>query len=265
MGSATREALAESRTALHAPGGAIDLETVDSLFQAGRAIGESSQLLAALADPAAAITARTALVRAVFGAFVTVRALELLSAAVSQRWSEREDLLVGIEDLGLRATAVSAPEGASLEAELFAFGVVVTSDADLELALVSKLGRADAKASLVESLLAGKVSGQTLLVVRHLVQQPRGRRIGEMLRHAASVIADQSGTTIATISSAGPLIPGQLDRLKKSLSERYGRELTMHLVIDESLVGGVRVQIGQDVIDGSISSRLADLRLQLAR
>ncbi len=265
MGSATREALAETRAALSAPGHAIDLATVDSLFQAGRAIGESSQLLSALADPAAATEARTALVRAVFGTSVTERALELLSAASSQRWSERDDLLAGIEDLGLRAAAVSAPESASIEAELFAFGTAVSSDADLELALVSKLGRADAKASLVESLLAGKVSGQTLLVVRHLVQQPRGRRIGEMLRHAASVIADQSGTTIATILSASALTSGQLDRLKKNLSERYGRELTVHLVIDESLVGGVRVQIGQDVIDGSISSRLADLRLQLVR
>ena len=196
---------------------------------------------------------------------MTPTALELLQAAAAARWSNHTDLLAGIEDLGLRVIASSATVPGQVAEELFAFGKTVSSNGELELALASKLGTTAAKVRVVDALLAGKVSEQTLAIVRHLVQQPRGRRIGEMLRHAASVIADQSGTTIATISSAGPLMPGQLDRLKKSLSERYGRELTMHLVIDESLVGGVRVQIGQDVIDGSISSRLADLRLQLAR
>ncbi|MFC5929071.1 F0F1 ATP synthase subunit delta [Cryobacterium melibiosiphilum] len=265
MGSATREALATSRAALAASGGSTDLATGESLFSAGRVIGKSSQLLAALADPAAEPSAKTTLVRAVFGTNVTAKALALLEAAASQRWSSHDDLLAGIEDLGLRATAASAPAGTAIEAELFGFGATVSSDAELELALVSKLGKAEAKAGLVEALLAGKVSGQTLAIVRHLVQQPRGRRIGELLRHAASVVADQSGTTIATITSATALSAAQLDRLTTSLGERYGRELTVHLVIDESLVGGVRVQIGQDIIDGSIATRLADLRLQLVR
>jgi len=265
MGSATREALATSRAALAVRGGAMDLETGESLFSAGRVIGKSSQLLAALGDPAADPTAKTTLVRAVFGSNVTERALALLAAVASQRWSSHDDLLAGIEDLGLRATAASAPTGTAIEAELFGFGATVSSDAELELALVSKLGKADAKAGLVEALLAGKVSGQTLAIVRHLVQQPRGRRIGELLRHAASVVADQSGTTIATITSATALSAAQVNRLTTSLGERYGRELTVHLVIDESLVGGVRVQIGQDIIDGSIATRLADLRLQLVR
>ena len=223
MGSATREALATSRAALAVRGGAMDLETGESLFSAGRVIGKSSQLLAALGDPAADPTAKTTLVRAVFGSNVTERALALLAAVASQRWSSHDDLLAGIEDLGLRATAASAPTGTAIEAELFGFGATVSSDAELELALVSKLGKADAKAGLVEALLAGKVSGQTLAIVRHLVQQPRGRRIGELLRHAASVVADQSGTTIATITSATALSAAQLNRLTTSLGERYGR------------------------------------------
>jgi F-type H+-transporting ATPase subunit delta len=133
------------------------------------------------------------------------------------------------------------------------------------LALASKLGKIDAKAALVEKLLAGKVSGQTLAIVRHLVQQPRGRRIGELLRHAAAVVADESGTSIATITSASVLTADQLARLQKNLQLRHGRALTTNQVVDPELVGGVRVQIGDLVIDGSIATRLADLRLQLAR
>ncbi|TFD52978.1 F0F1 ATP synthase subunit delta [Cryobacterium sp. Hh11] len=264
MGSATREALATSRAALSVPGSTTDLATGESLFGAGRVIGSSSQLLSALGDASADAAAKVTLVRAVFGASVTPRALDLLVAAVAERWSSHDDLLAGIEELGLRASALSVSAETSIEGELFSFGKTVSSDAELELALASKLGKIDAKAALVEKLLAGKVSGQTLAIVRHLVQQPRGRRIGELLRQAASVVADQAGTSIATITSASVLTPGQLDRLRKSLQERHGRALTINQVVDPALVGGVRVQIGDLVIDGSIATRLADLRLQLA-
>ncbi|TFD64679.1 MULTISPECIES: F0F1 ATP synthase subunit delta [unclassified Cryobacterium] len=264
MGSATREALATSRAALSVPGSTTDLATGESLFGAGRVIGSSSQLLSALGDASADAAAKVTLVRAVFGASVTPRALDLLAAAVAERWSSHDDLLAGIEELGLRASALSVSTETSIEGELFSFGKTVSSDAELELALASKLGKIDAKAALVEKLLAGKVSGQTLAIVRHLVQQPRGRRIGELLRQAASVVADQAGTSIATITSASVLTPAQLDRLRKSLQERHGRALTINQVVDPALVGGVRVQIGDLVIDGSIATRLADLRLQLA-
>ncbi|TFD05626.1 MULTISPECIES: F0F1 ATP synthase subunit delta [unclassified Cryobacterium] len=265
MGSATREALATSRAALSVPGGTTDLATGESLFGAGRVIGSSSQLLSALGDASADAAAKVTLVRAVFGANVTPRARDLLAAAVSERWSSHDDLLAGIEELGLRASALSTPAGTSIEGELFAFGKTVSSDAELELALASKLGKPGAKAALVEKLLAGKVSGQTLAIVRHLVQQPRGRRIGELLRHAAAVVADESGTSIATITSASVLTADQLARLQKNLQLRHGRALTINQVVDPELVGGVRVQIGDLVIDGSIATRLADLRLQLAR
>ncbi|GAB3123763.1 F0F1 ATP synthase subunit delta [Glaciibacter psychrotolerans] len=264
MGSATREALASSRAALAALDGTIDLATGESLFGAGRAIGNSSQLLSALADPSADAAAKTTLIARVFSAAVTPNALELLQAIASERWSNHGDLLAGIEELGLRATALSGPGDGTIEGELFSFGTTVSSDAELELALASKLGRADAKTGLVDALLTGKVTAQTLVIVRHLVQQPRGRRIGELLRHAASIVADQAGTQIANVTSATALSPAQLDRLKKSLAERYGRALTLNQIVDSSVVGGLRVQIGDDVIDGSIATRLADLRLQLA-
>jgi len=264
MGSATREALASSRAALAAHGGTADLATGEGLLNAGRVIGESSQLLSALVDPAADAAPKAALVATVFGPAVTPVALDLLQAVTAARWSSHTDLLAGIEDLGLRCAASSASVAGVVEAELFSFGATVAGNAELELALASKLGAPRAKVGLVDAILIGKVTDQTLVIVRHLVQQPRGRRIGELLRYAASVVADQSGTSIATVTSASSLAPAQLDRLRTHLSARYGRKLTINLVVDPSLVGGVRVQIGDDVIDGSIATRLKDLRLQLA-
>lgn len=264
MGSATREALASSRDALAALGSSVDLATGESLFAAGRVVNDSSQLRSALADSSSEETARLALVERVFSAALTPSALVLMKAVAAARWSSQGDLLAGIEDAGLRATASSAPRNVSIESELFSFAAAVSSDSELELALTSKLGRSDAKLDLVDALLTGKVSAQTLAIVRHLVRQPRGRRIGQLLRHAAAVVADQSGTSIATVTSAAALDPAQLSRLNKSLAARYGRELTINQIVDTGLVGGVHVQIGDDVIDGSIATRIKDLRLQLA-
>ncbi|MBX0301661.1 F0F1 ATP synthase subunit delta [Cryobacterium sp. 1639] len=264
MGSATREALASSRAALAAHADWADLATGENLFDAARVIGDSSQLLAALGDSSADESSKSALVRAVFGATVTPAALELLVTVAAGRWSSHQDLLAGIEELALRVTAASAPQDVSIGSELFGFGAAVSSDAELELALTSKLGLVSAKVGLIEALLAGKVSPQTLVIVRHLVQQPRGRRIGELLTFAATIVADQAGRIIATVTSAAPMQPGQLDRLTAALATRYGRSVAVNQVIDPSVVGGAKVQIGDDVIDGSVATRLSDLRLQLA-
>ena len=61
-----------------------------------------------------------------------------------------------------------------------------------------------------------------------------------------------------------PLTAAQVTRLTAALGASYGREIHVNHVIDTSIVGGLRVQIGDDVIDGTIASRLTDLRLQLA-
>lgn len=262
MGSATREALSAARAALAADGGTDGLATGEQLFEAARVIGDSAQLRNALADPAADPAAKTALVGTVFSS-LSAPAKKALSAIVGSRWSTQDDLLAGIEEIGIRAVASSAPEGTSIDDELFTFGTAVSSDAELELAVGSKLGSAAAKSALVTKLLKGKASAQTLAIVDHVVQQPRGRRIGELLRHAASIVADEAGLAVATVTTATPLSQAHLERLRAGLAKTYGRDLTLNEVVDPSIIGGVRVQIGDDVIDGSIASRLNDLRLQL--
>ena len=263
MGSATRQALVSSRAALAALGGEVDLATAEHLFAAARAIGGSLQLRGILADASTDVDRKKAAITAVFGSILNPTALALLSTAASSRWSNDDELLGGIEDHALRAAAESAPPGASLEAELFAFGRAVSSSADLELAVGSKLGDTGSKVKLVDTLLVGKASPQTISIVRHLVQQPRGRRIGALIRYAASIVADQAGLAVATVTSACPIAPQQLTRLQAGLSKTYGRELRINSVVDESVIGGIRVQVGDDVIDGSVASKLNDLRLQL--
>jgi len=263
MGSATREALVAAKVALASVTAKNSLTTGAELFQAGRAVGGSAQLRSALADPAASAKDKTAVVGSVFSS-LSASTRTVLSALVSARWSSADDLLAGVEEIAIRSIAQSAPAKLSIDGELFAFGATVASDSELELAVGSKLGTSESKSKLISSLLTGKASEQTVFIIDHLVQQPRGRRIGELISTAADIVADQAGQSIATITTAAPLAASQLERLRSGLANNYGRELMLNVRLDPSLIGGVRVQIGDEVIDGSVSTKLNDLRIQLA-
>ncbi|TAM67598.1 MAG: F0F1 ATP synthase subunit delta [Microbacteriaceae bacterium] len=264
MGSATVQALAASRQVLDGIGGKADLATARELFAAGRVLGESAHMLASLADPSTDATAKADVLGRVFGGRLSAQTMTLLTAIVTHRWSSQIDLLAGIEEIGIRAIALSTPASVPLADELFAFGSAVSGNAELELALRSRLASPESKAELVQRLLQGKASGQTVELVRQLVSQPRGRSIRVALRQSAAIISDQSGLSIATVTSARPLSAAQQDRLIAGLSGQYGRQLRINTIIDPALIGGLRVQIGHDVIDSSIATRINDVRLRLA-
>lgn len=264
MGSASRAALTASKKALAAQGDSADLATAEDLLRAARLIGESGQLRAVLGDPMADPDAKSTLVSRVFSGQLSQSAVSLLETIAGEHWSSQDDLLEGIEELGIRAIASSAPHGVSIEEELFDFGSAVSSNAQLELALANKLGRADAKVALLNTLLAGKANEGTLVIVRQLVLQPRGRRLRVALEDAAAIVADEAGQAIATVTAAAPLSDDQLRRLTDALSAQHGRRITVNVVVEPDVIGGLRVQVGDDVIDGTIATRLNDVRLKLA-
>jgi F-type H+-transporting ATPase subunit delta len=167
MGSATREAIAAANAAL-AKQGTVDLATGEQLLSAALVVNGSHELRAALADDTAKDSDRIGIVRALFGKY-TKPAQAILEALATSRWSSEDDLVAGIEELGIRALASSAPRGLSIDDELFEFGVAVTSNSELELALGSKLGSVDGKIALVDALLKGKASEQTVAILKALL------------------------------------------------------------------------------------------------
>ncbi len=263
MGSATREAIAAAKAALAAQSGSATLAAGEALFAAGRVIGDSTQLQSALTNSAADPSAKGKVVTKIFGSLDS-EARELLLGLVGSRWSEPVDMLAGIEEIAIRIMALSADHSVDIPAELFAFGAAVTSNAELELAVGSKLGDPEAKVALVDTLLSGKASEQSIAIIGHLVRQPRGRRIGALLRYAAGIVADQAAQAIATVTVATPLADAQVERLRAGLAKKYG-VIRVNQVIDASIIGGMRISIGDVVIDDSVATRVKELKLQLAR
>jgi len=261
MGSATRGAIAQSVQTLNAQS-KIDIATGEQLLAAALVVDRSPQLGAALADDTADAANRKSIVDAVFSGYGAA-ARTVLETVVTERWSSEQDVVAGIEELGIRAMAASAPKTVSIEDELFAFSRAVSSDSELELALGSKLGMIDGKVSIIRALLDGKASRQTVAILEALIVRPQGRRIGELIRFATSIVADQANLAVATVTVARPLGDAQLTHLVDALTQQYGTTIRVQQVVDPSIVGGIRVQIGDDVTDGSIARRIADLRLRL--
>jgi F-type H+-transporting ATPase subunit delta len=263
MGSATRGALTALRDTLAQQGSAADLGVAEELFSLARLLGSSTQLRNTVADPTADASAKASLTQRVFGGKVSAATLSIVSAAVQQRWSQPEDLAEGLEEIGVRTIAQSAA-AERLGDELFAVSAAVSSDAQLELALRSKLAGTDAKVGVVDRLLTGRVSAEAVAIVRQIVADPRGRSIREALRWAQQTIADQRDAVLAVVTSARPLTDAQTERLRAVFAARYGKAVAFNTTVDPSLIGGLRVRVGDDVIDSSIATRLSDVRLQLA-
>lgn len=257
MGSASREALAQARTAL---GDQVAAGVGSELLSASAQIGDAPALAGVLGDPSAETEAKTQLVGRLFGGY-GAEARQILVAAVSARWSNVGEFVEGLEELGLRAAASSDP---ALADELLAAADTIDSSHELELGLGSKLADPAKKLALVDRLFAGRLSEAAVAVVSHIVAHPRGRRLNVALRHAARVAADQRGTELATVTVAAPLAAPQQERLAAYLAQSVGRSVKITTVVDPEVLGGVRIQLADDVIDGSVRARLDDLRQKLA-
>jgi F-type H+-transporting ATPase subunit delta len=262
VGSATREALDRAKAEL-ADAPEVTLRTGEQVLSAGRTIDTTAQLKALLADPSIEFADKGAIVTRIFGSY-DAAAVRILSGIAQSRWSSPEQLIDGIEEIGIRAVARASGDDGSIESELFSFARAVDSDDELELALGSKLGDPAKRIAIVEQLLTGKASDATLVLLSYAVQTQRGRRLVEVIAHIAEIVAQDAGAMVVSITAAAPPTESQLDRLRASLSKRYGRTPRFAITIDPRLIGGLRVQIGDEVIDGSVANRLADLRLKLA-
>ncbi|HYP73327.1 MAG TPA: F0F1 ATP synthase subunit delta, partial [Microbacterium sp.] len=118
--------------------------------------------------------------------------------------------------------------------------------------------------ALVEKLFAGRATDAATLVTAELVQQPRERRVRSMMNRALRIVADQRGRSVAIVRVANELDAAQRVRLAAVLRERYGKDVALNVIVDPEVVGGVRIEIGDDVIDGTVSSRIKHLRQKLA-
>jgi F-type H+-transporting ATPase subunit delta len=263
MQGSSRAAFTAGRDAFAAAlaSGADVSALAEDLFGVTGALDSSASLRRALVDPSRDATAKRGLVESLFGPRVSAASTGILNVLVSQRWADDRDLGDATESLAVEAVVASAEAGGRLDAledDLFRFGRVVAADSALRDALSAHGGDEHAKVALVEALLEGKASPEAILLALQAAVSPRGRRFGRVLESYLAVAAMRREQLTATVTAAVPLDDDQAQRLARALSRIYNRAVQINVVLDPAVVGGIRVQVGDEVVDGTILRRLQE-------
>lgn len=268
MRGASRESFEAARRQLGSQIAGADARAMSrDLFGIGRVLDGSAGLRRALTDPARDEASKSELAASLLSTKVSAGALALVKTLVSGRWSSPSDLSDAIELLAVEAEAAAAESDGSLDAvegELFRFARVISSESGLRQALSDRSVPAERKQELVGTLLAGKASASTITLVSALVGSPRGRSLERGLEEFARVAAERRGRSIAHVTTAVPLSDAQRARLADALAQQAGRPIQLNVEVDPSIVGGISVRLGDEILDGTIINRLADARRRLA-
>lgn len=241
-----------------------DLAVGEDLFAVSDVLRSEAALRRIVTDVSVASEARQGLVRQILDGKVAATALSLVSNAVTHRWTVGRDLADAVERLGEIAVVRSAGDDVErLENELFEVGQVIKGDPELRDALSDPTRSVADKAALVDTLLAAKALPSTVALVKQSLAGTY-RTVGVALATYEKVAADVNGERVATVTVAQPLSDADRDRLIEVLSRQYDRSVHLNVVLDPSVIGGVLVEIGDDIIDGTVSGRLDNARRRLA-
>jgi F-type H+-transporting ATPase subunit delta len=236
------------------------------LFAVADAVDASPSLRRALADPTRPEEARAELARTIFDGKTSVAALTLVEGAVRLRWRTASSLPAALDRQGVRAALRGAVDAGTIDAvedELFRFGRVVDGDHELRRALGDRLVPSVARQQLVTDLLHGKAQPVTEQLARRAVLA-RERTFDLTITSYVTVAAALRHFLIANVTVARPLSDEQAARLRATLTTQLGRPVTLQVEIDPGVLGGVRVQIGFEVIEGTLAGRLESARRQLS-
>ena len=254
--TASRQALEQQLGA-----GAQGMDLGDQLFGVAEVLGDSGQLRRALTDPTREGEDRAALAAKVF-ASASEPTRAVVHAAAGQRWRTEGDLGEAVIRLGVEAVLASAERagnGQRVVDEMFAVQEQFTDHADLRSTLTDRRVERSAKGELVQRL-GGKVAPETLRLVQQAVGGAKSLRFDLALKAYREIAAARAERVIAVAHTAVELSGEQTERLRAALAKQYGREITLNTVIDPDVVGGVRIEVADDVIDGTVSRRLAEAR-----
>lgn len=269
MQGSSRTALSAARQVLNSTlsGPGDPMNTARELFAVVDVVDSNATLRRALGDPSREGEAKRGLVQRLFGGKISHEAMTVVTAVAGERWSNERDLSDALERLAVEATTASAERAGRADAfenEVFRFERTVASDAGLHAALTDRTRSGVDKEGLVARLLDGKVAPETSLIAARAAGAPRGRRFDQAMEEFFDGVAARRGQSTAVVTSAIELSPEQTERLRAALTKMYGKSVQTNVVIDPSVVGGIKVAVGDDVIDGTIARRLDEARAHLS-
>jgi F-type H+-transporting ATPase subunit delta len=264
MQGASRKSLTGLRDRLPADGDLAQLS--EQLYAVVSLLTVQGSLRRALSDPAADDDAKVSVVDALFESRLDSGALEIVREAARSRWSQPRDLLDSLEELAVDSALGSAQAAGQLdevEDELFRFERILDGEPELRAALTDRNMTTDTKRGLLHTLLDGKVSEVTFALLQRAVLEPRGRTIEHALRDLSTLAAQRRDRLIAHVTTATELSDDEQRDLAAALGRAFEYDVRLQVVVDPTLIGGLTVRIGDEIIDGSVARQLDEARRRL--
>ncbi|MEV0459083.1 F0F1 ATP synthase subunit delta [Catellatospora methionotrophica] len=271
MQAASRESYAAARAALEASargaGAAATAVTADELMSFADLLGREPRLRRALSDPSRPGEQRGELAASLLQGKVGQSTVDLVKVLASGRWSAASELLEAAERLGVDALLASAELAGDLnevEDELFRFGQIVDGDPQLAATIGEFILPVASRAELVGGLLRDKAKPVTVSLAELAVRGFGGRTFSNGITRLVELAAERREAQVAYVTVAEGLTEAEEARLASSLSAIYGRQVSVKVTVDPAVLGGLSVQVGSDLYDGTIARRLAAVRNALA-
>ena len=268
LGGSSRQSLLAARTALDAAVKGVDAQAASTLsaelFFAADVLGSNISVRRALTDSSRDGAAKGTLIKDLLASKVGTAAVGLLTELSALRWSGAKDLVQVIEQLAIEAEATAANISGELdrvENEMFVVSNTISNSSELRKAF--KSDASTAKAQLAADLLKNASSSTTKLVSQ-MVNSWRGRSIESAFADYQWALAARRNRVIALVRIAAPMSQAQQDRLEAALNKQVGQPVRMNIEIDPAVLGGVSVKFADEMVDGSVSNRLAGAARALA-
>ncbi|XCB30680.1 ATP synthase F1 subunit delta [Arcanobacterium hippocoleae] len=244
-----------------------EIEYARVIFDSADIIGGSGSLRGALEDLSRDAQDRAELARAVFSGKVEGPVLDLILGIVRESWAQEGDLVQALELIGIDTVLIGAQREDLLsktEEELYHSMRLLKQQRELRLVLNDTYYARGKRSRLVEKVFAN-VNPYSRFLISHAVRRTTHYSIAASLSRYVERSAIQAKHLVAAVMSAIPLSSGQENRLAKILESHYGQPVRLHTTVEPSVIGGLRIHIKDDVIDGTLATRLAAVKDSLKK
>ena len=235
----------------------------NELFTITKVLDDSIQLERALTDPSRPVADKVAVLKELLGDNAHPMTMEIMTDLVSRRWSRARDIANAVEDFGVDAMMYYADAtDATLQVSI---ELSELHSALLNLPVVrSKLydyqATSEARVRLFREVFSGKTLNKvTMRLAEHATCNLRRRRYLETIQWLINKFSRHMGESMVTVTTATPLKKEQIKRLVEVYSAKVGHPVHINSVVDPTVLGGMRIQVGDEVTDNTVVAQLQNL------
>jgi len=243
------------------------MEYGEQLFTVADALTGSPSLLAFCTDQASSPTMKRQMLDRLLRGKVDLPLVTELADLMDARWRIAPDLITAIESLGVFCVISSLNHdhrARKVEGELFQLATAMKAEPEASNFLSNHNEPVESRLHLLHTLLDGKSDPATLLLAERATINPMAGRFRATLNSVVAKIASSRELAVAKVTSPIELTDHQLKRLQKLLTKKYGQEVEVNVSVDPSVIGGLRVEVGDRVLDDTYRARLYDAERRFA-